>query len=279
VQKRSLPQLEVVPVRSLILHEDVENHRVERIMERLRDERVLKNPPIVGRTEDGGHRLIVLDGASRVTAARRLGFPHMLVQIVPYPSPTITLDPWHHLVVGMSLEMLAGKVERIDGVSLESMPWKDAERALHDREVLACLRSPGKRSIALLRSDRARAGLRPMRRLTHLYVTDPGLHRVREDQVEFPEEWLGEEWVLVLFPHFRQEDIIRFALRQRDRLPMGVTRHSVPNRALRVYYPTTWLQEETPLAAKRQRLAAFLEAKWEEGSIRHYPEGSTLYDE
>jgi len=279
VQKRSLPQLDIVSVRSLILHEDVEDHRVVRIMERLRDEKVLRNPPIVGQTDSGGGRLIVLDGASRVTAARRLRFPHMLVQIVPYPAPSITLEPWHHLVVGMSQEMLAEKAAAIAGVQLEPMAWKDAERALHEREVLACLRSPGKRTIGLTLSDHAQTGLKPLRRLTHLYVTDPGLHRVREDQVEFPEEWLGEEWVLVLFPHFLQEDIVRIALGMRDRLPMGVTRHSVPNRALRVYYPISWLHENIPIAAKRKRLAAFLEAKWEEGSIRHYPEGSTLYDE
>jgi hypothetical protein len=110
-------------------------------------------------------------------------------------------------------------------------------------------------------------------------VTDPGLHRIREDLMQFPEEWLGEEWVLVLFPRFRQEDIVQLAIRHRDRLPMGITRHAVPNRALRVYYPISWLRESTPLAAKKARLAAYLEAKWEEGSIRHYPEGSTLYDE
>jgi len=279
LQRNSLPQLEIVSLRSLVLHEDVEDHRVVRIMERIQDEQILRNPPIVGRTTQGDPRLIVLDGASRVTAARRLGFPHLLVQIVPYPSPSITLDPWHHLVVGMSLETLVGQAERIEGAELERMPWKEARKALQAGEILACLRSPRKRTIALRLSDHARTGLRPLRQLTHLYVTDPGLHRIREDLMQFPEEWLGEEWALVLFPNFRQEDIVQLAIRHRDRLPMGVTRHAVPNRALRVYYPISWLRETTPLAAKRDRLAAFLEAKWEEGSIRHYPEGSTLYDE
>jgi len=278
VQKKSLPRLEIVPVRRLILHEDVESYRVGRVSERLRQEQTLKNPPIVGRIRDH-KRLIVLDGASRVTAARRLGFPHLLVQVVPYPSSRIGLDPWHHLVVGTTLDDLAEKASRISGAVLENMPWSGASRALDERRILACLRSPGKRTVAMKLADQSRTGLRPIRELTHLYVTDPGLHRVREDLVAFPEEWLGEEWVLVVFPRFRQEDIVQLALRHEDRLPMGVTRHTVPNRALRVHYPVSRLRSHQPLHEKRRQLEIFLEERWEAGRIRHYPEPSTLYDE
>jgi hypothetical protein len=127
--------------------------------------------------------------------------------------------------------------------------------------------------------DPTKTGLRPIRELTRLYATDPGLHRVREDQVVFPSEWLGDERVFVLFPKFRQDDIMEFALRHKDRLPMGITRHAVPNRALRVFYPIGQLRSSRPLAEKRDHLRRFLETKWEEGSIRHYPETTTLYDE
>lgn len=278
MQKRSLPELDVVPVRQLILHEDVESYRVSRITEKLKQDRTLKNPPIVGRTE-AHKRLIVLDGASRVTAARRLGLPHLLVQIVPYPSVRIGLDPWHHMVVGMTLENLEARASRIPGAVLERLPWAEAAPALDQRRILACLRSPGKRAVGMRLVDRSRTGLRPLRELTHLYVTDPGLHRVREDLVAFPEEWLGEEWVLVVFPRFRQEDIVRLALRHQDRLPMGVTRHTVPNRALRVFYPVSRLRAHLPLREKRNHLKAFLEEKWERGQIRHYPEPTTLYEE
>jgi hypothetical protein len=278
VQKRTLPRLDIVPVRRLILHEDVENYRVGRITQRLKRDRRLKNPPIVGQTETH-KRLIVLDGASRVTAARRLELPHLLVQIVPYPSARIGLDPWHHLVVGTTLDQLEACASAIPGAVLERMPWTEASSALEERKILACLRSPGKRAVAMRLADRSKTGLRPLRELTHLYVTDPGLHRVREDLVAFPEDWLGEEWVLVVFPRFRQEDIVRLALRHEDRLPMGVTRHTVPNRALRVFYPLSWLRAHRPLREKRLQLRTFLEEKWEAGQIRHYPEPTTLYEE
>jgi hypothetical protein len=244
---------------------------------RFRGEKTLANPPIVGHHQNR-RRHIVLDGASRVTAARRLGYPHLLVQVVPYPSTEIGLDPWHHVVVGMSWSALVERAAAIEGARIEILPWTKASRLLDRRDALACLRSPGKPSAAL-RIAVGRTGLRPLRELTRLYATDPGLHRVREDQLVFPKEWLGEERVLVIFPRFPQTEIVRFALRLEDRLPMGITRHTVPNRALRVHYPLEWLRSSRSLAEKRRHLRRFLEERWEGGRIRHYPESSTLYDE
>jgi hypothetical protein len=278
MQKKLLPRLEIVPLRSLILHEDVETHRVNAVTERMREDGFLKNPPIVGRNGKD-HRFIVLDGASRVTAARRLKLPHLLVQIVTYPSAEIGLDPWHHVVVGMSWETLIESASHIPGAFLEIMTWRKAGPALERHQAQACIRAPGKKTAVLRVLDPERTGLRPVRQLTRLYATNPGLHRVREDQLYFPKEWLGEERVLVIFPRFAQEDIVRFALRLEDRLPMGVTRHTVPNRALRVYYPLRRLSVPMPLARKRMLLRRFLEERWGEGQIRHYPEPTTVYDE
>jgi hypothetical protein len=278
MQRQNVPDLQIVPVRSLILHEDVEPHRVAGIVERFRREATLRNPPIVGQN---GHkrRLIVLDGASRVTAARRLGFPHLLAQILPYPSPEIGLDLWHHVVVGMSWQVLVTRASEIPGAEVAITTWTKAQAMLDSRKALACLRAPGRPSAVLCLADPKRTGLWPLRELTHLYATDPGLHRVREDQLVFPKEWLGEERVLVIFPRFRQEEIVRIALRLKDRLPMGITRHTVPNRALRVHYPLAWLKSNRSIVEKRRHLALFLEERWAAGRIRHYPESTTLYDE
>lgn len=273
-----LPRLEIVSLRSLILHEDVEGHRVDRIVERFHAEGSLKNPPVVGRNPRY-RRLIVLDGASRVTAARRLGLPHFLVQIVPYPSPDIGLDPWHHIVVGMDWRTLVERASAIQGARVELTTMREADDALEKRTALASIRAPGRKPAVLKLVHPRHTGLGPIRELTRLYATDPGLHRVREDQLPLPEEWLGEERVLVLFPRFTQEDIVRLALRHEDRLPMGITRHTVPNRALRVHYPLRRLRGRASLVEKRRRLRKFLEERWETGRIRHYPEATTVYDE
>ena len=278
MQRRRLPRLDILPVHALVLHEDVESHRVNRILWRIAGDGFLQNPPIVG-TNNADSRYIVLDGASRVTAARRLRLPHLLVQVVDYPSPKILLDRWHHQVVGMSLETLVARAEKIRSLVLEPIASRDISAALEGGDILACLRAPHRRAVAVRSADPESRRMRPLRELTRLYATDPGLHRVREDQVEFPEEWLGEKRVLVHFRRFTQEDIVHLALHVSDRLPMGITRHLVRNRALRLFYPLDELRAKIPLADKQRRLKRFLEAKWEKGRIRYYPEPTTLYDE
>ncbi|MER3461009.1 MAG: hypothetical protein C4303_07905 [candidate division GAL15 bacterium] len=67
-----MPVLRFVPVEALIPHEQADRMRTEPLAERLRTEGVLKNPPVVTPIPDE-LRYVVLDGANRVAAARRLG--------------------------------------------------------------------------------------------------------------------------------------------------------------------------------------------------------------
>src|SRR5881409_3354271 len=75
-----LPDLRFVPVESLIPHEQHDGRRMQALVHRLRNQAVLKNPPIAAPFGDEGSeaRYVVLDGANRVTAAGAAGLPHML---------------------------------------------------------------------------------------------------------------------------------------------------------------------------------------------------------
>ncbi len=68
-----LPELHIVGLDDIVLHEDPDMERVARLVDRFSADGILKNPPVVGRSK--GHRRIVLDGANRVTALRKLGYP------------------------------------------------------------------------------------------------------------------------------------------------------------------------------------------------------------
>ncbi len=67
------PDLQVVPIEQCLLHEETDGARVARLSARLAADGVLRNPPILGRHE-GVEQLIVLDGATRVTALGALGY-------------------------------------------------------------------------------------------------------------------------------------------------------------------------------------------------------------
>ncbi len=108
-----LPELHIVALNDVVLHEDPDMERVARLVDRFSADRILKNPPIVGRSK--GHRLIVLDGANRVTALRKLGYSHVLVQELDLFDPGLSLGTWHHAIERLSAEELLDHAASIPG--------------------------------------------------------------------------------------------------------------------------------------------------------------------
>jgi len=90
------PHLRIVPTARLLLHEECDPERVERLGRLLGADGMLRNPPIAAPLEDGTY--VVLDGANRVTALRHLGVPDQVVQVVDYDDPGVQLDTWAHLL-------------------------------------------------------------------------------------------------------------------------------------------------------------------------------------
>ena len=112
-----LPELHIVGLNDVVLHEDPDMERVARLVDRFSADRILKNPPIVARSK--GHRRIVLDGANRVTALRKLGYSHVLVQELDLFDPGLALSTWHHAIEGLSADELLDHAASIPGLSIE----------------------------------------------------------------------------------------------------------------------------------------------------------------
>ena len=75
-----IPRLVLAPSDSIRFHENPERNRTLRLVERLQEEKCLRNPPIVASYRTGEY--VLLDGANRVSAFRELGYSHVPVQIV-----------------------------------------------------------------------------------------------------------------------------------------------------------------------------------------------------
>jgi hypothetical protein len=109
-----MPVLRFVPVADLIPHEQADQVRTEPLVQRLRTEGVLKNPPVVAPIP-GEPRYVVLDGANRVEAARRLGLPHLVVQVVDYEDPRLVVEAWTHVISGEDPQAFFEAVRGIEG--------------------------------------------------------------------------------------------------------------------------------------------------------------------
>ena len=135
-----LPDLRFVPTASILPHEQPDNSRLEPLVRKIRELSVLKNPPIVTTLSGEGTpeaRFVVLDGANRATAAKAAGFPHMIVQVVPYDEAHVVLGTWNHALSHYPHPEMQAALDRTPGLSYASTSVLHARAVLARREALA----------------------------------------------------------------------------------------------------------------------------------------------
>jgi len=276
-----LPRLAIVPMRSLVPHEEVDPARSEPLAGRLRAEGVLKNPPVVAPVE-GEDRYVVLDGTNRLVALGVLACPHVVVQIVDYDNPNLVLDTWFHLITGMSPEEFAGALHTLDGMRMEITTHLHARAELARRQAAAYATLPGAHASAdvhLLYVDggvHRRAAV--LTRLVNLYQARGHIHRVNTDSLEWLLPLYPDAAALVVFPRYEPSEIMELA-RQGAYLPAGITRHVIPGRALRLNFPLDVLFDDRSLEEKNAWLQGWLRAKLADKEVRFYQESTYLFDE
>lgn len=268
--------LRVVPLGDAILHEQVERTRVERLAARLRKDRLLKNPPIVAHF-DG--KYVVLDGASRVTALRQIAARDVVVQIVDYDSPELTLETWNHMLLDFPVDALFEALGRVPGLKIEATSVDGAEAALDKRESIASILLPNGEVFSLCAtSEQLEDQARVLNEVVATYDGRGAMYRVAHTDVERLLAEHGRLSALVVFPRYRPDEIRRLAL-SGSKLPMGITRHIIPGRALRLNIPLDLLERDAPLEEKNAWLDRWVEDRLLEHHVRYYQEPVFLFDE
>jgi L-serine kinase (ATP) / ParB family transcriptional regulator, heme-responsive regulator len=273
-------RLAIVPLHDVLLHEEIEQKRVDRLIERLRVDRVLKNPPIVAelRTPDQWTRYVVLDGASRTSALRALHSRDILVQIVDYHSPSLRLEAWHHLLLDVSPAELRRVIDELDCASLVEMDETTAREALERRDIIAYLLFSDGRVTGLSCPDDQVSQARTLNALVKAYEGRGEMYRVSTTDLEQLAAEHHRLSAVVVFPKYHPDEILRLALNG-AKVPMGITRHIIPGRALRVNLPLEILESDQALAEKNAWLDDWLTHKIQERHVRFYQEPVFLFDE
>jgi hypothetical protein len=266
------PTLRVVPIDYCLLHEQTDDARVARLAARLKADGVLRNPPVLGR-HDGVDSLIVLDGATRVTASRLLGLPYVVAQVVDYEDDTIQLHTWSHVLSGLLLDTLRAALDDEPALAARPCTPYEAENALAHRETLAYLAGGDGRCFALGHNADVIARAAALRRLFASYAGRATITRVP------PTDWAARldeqnDSVAVVYPTYTKRDIV--ALSQAGAvLPAGISRHVIPGRALRINVPI----DDTSLEQKQAWLDAWLRERRTGHGVRYYAEPTFLFDE
>ena len=267
--------LEVAPIDQVLPHEQIDDKRVARLMERLEADGRLVNPPIVTRWHG---RYVILDGATRFTAMHRLGYPHVIVQVVDPASKTFTLHTWYHAISSeRSMAELLAHLASIPGLRLAPLSTGDIPDAFHDPDTL-CYFLDREGMATAAQSAPGADRLAVMNELVASYTHWGSVERTLLTDLgrllgQFP-----QMTAVAVFPQFKPETVFDVASRG-ELLPAGLTRFVIPGRILRLNADLARLKQDEPLAAKRAWLNQYLEEKLARSRLRYYQEPVVLLDE
>lgn len=267
--------LRIVHSSDVIGHEEVDPKRVERLAQRLQVDGVLKNPPVV---VEAGDSYVLLDGATRVAALRKLGVGDVLVQVVDYHAPSIQLYAWCHVVVNLSKDELLKKLEALGGLDVKRMELDLARRALSLRTILCYFVLRDGTVLGAKGGMRLEAQVALLNDVVNLYRGEAEVYRVTTDEIEDLLEEYPELTAVAVFPSYSRGEIMRTSL-DGAKLPMGVTRHTISGRALGLNVDVVMLDSDIPLEQKNIWLESLIKRKIKDNRVRFYPESVMRFDE
>ncbi len=267
------PDLRIVPVATLHPHEEHDSQRSQPLIERLRNETIIINPPLVTPMQDD--KFVILDGANRVHSFSALGYPHILVQIATYESGFIELSNWQHIVAGWSSDQFIQHLRQIPEIGIDDEDDPAAICQIHfraeDRLMSVC--APEDLADSLHERNRL------LCQIVAKYQRHARLHRTPlTDPAEIYPLFPDAE-AIVMFPLYAPAEIIA-ASRDHAYLPPGISRHIVQGRAINVNYPLDALRDRnTPIEQKNADLLAWLQHKLANRQVRYYAEATYQFDE
>jgi len=267
--------LRIVHMEELIGHEEVDPGRVDRLVRRFQSDGVLKNPPVVATS---GPLHVVLDGATRVAALRKLGIRDVLVQVIEYDPTAIELDSWSHVIVGLLADELLTVVQGYEGLEVRATDLRTAKEALSGRKLLSYLLLPDGGVVTLAGGTDLEAEVALLNGMVGFYRSRAQVYRVMSADLDVLLDEYPDLSAVVVFRCYTCAEIMRTALNG-AKLPMGVTRHHISGRALGLNVDLVMLDSDIPLEHKNLWLAALIKSRIKNKRVRFYPEPIFRFDE
>jgi len=273
----SLPNLQILPVDSLILHEDHDVQRSLPLVEKLRSQGIIRNPPIVMPLNDGTDRYMVLDGANRVTSLQEMEFPHAVAQVVTAKDKNVNLQTWNHVIWGMSAKTLMTSLHKIGGIepvkvntnkSLDAPKYLPMQARFSDGRFFIFNEEP---------SDLA-THIQTLHKIVNTYKTYASLDRTSQTRIDSFKKVYPDLTALFIFPSFKIKTVLKLA-GQGILLPTGITRFTVSPRALHLNYPLHELSSAKPVEYKQDYLDHWIAQRVKKKGVRLYSEATFLFDE
>jgi len=263
----------VVPLDKVFPHEHVDPKRVARLAKRLETDGLLVNPTVVVQVDE---KFVVLDGASRITALKELGYAHAIVQIVS-DLEEIELRTWNHVICGAEAGHLVKMLDDLPEVStIESNPNKILDDMLELGGLCYIHAIDGK--VFIIQPAAGINHLEALNKLTNTYIENYQVLRTIKEKIEELQQEHPDLAALVVFPEYPVEQVLQIAKAGRV-LPAGITRFIIPGRVLRLNAELSLLKSDESVEEKNKWLYELVTEKQAGSRIRYYKEPVYLLDE
>ncbi len=274
-----LPTVKVVRIASLDFHERPDSQRFHYLKRRMSLDGCLRNPPIVARDGADASPLLI-DGVNRIEALRQLGVPDVLVQEVDVADSDLTLSTWHHVVEGYgSAELIAGVSKSAEVIACEPIFTPEGDYVPQFFDGGACtIVLPDRRCYVVCSEKTLDGRIETMNHVVGVLKSGTTRDRVSyTNMVDLSRNYPNLS-ALVCYKGYSKTDVLEYA-RRGKRFPSGVTRFSIPKRALSLSIPLTLLRDRDSLERKQARVDTLIENKIKQRKIRFYGEPTLYFDD
>jgi len=268
-------ELRLIKSDEVLLHEECEDNRYKRLIERFNEEKVLYNPLIVGRYKN---KFILIDGANRFEALRQMGCKAILAQLVNYKSSKVSLKSWYHFVNEMTMDDLK---DYLDKTGLSYRKWSASGRikkGIRKVNQVGVVSKNGE-AICIKFSRDLNEMLKSLCALNKFYETQFSYLRIDSDtDISNIDELSPDDGLLFVYPLFKKEHIVKIT-KLKQKLPAGITRHLIPNRVLHIKLLIDTLITDQNLEHRNNELEKFIQYKIDTKKVRLYKEPILVFDE
>lgn len=273
----NLPNLQILPIQDLILHEDHDRQRTLPLVSKLRAQGILRNPPIVMPLDDGTGRYMVLDGANRVTSLQEMEFPHIVAQVAKANDPLVKLQTWNHVVWGLKPKTLMTALKKVKGLDVIKVNTRKSMDAPKYMPVQARL-PDGTFYMLVEEPSELPQHIATLHKIVDAYKNRASLDRTSQTLTESFHSIYPDLTALVIFPNFKIKTVLKLA-GQNIVLPTGITRFTASPRVLHLNYPLHELSSGKPIEYKGEYLQHWIQDRIKNKGVRHYAEATFLFDE
>jgi hypothetical protein len=250
-------RLQIVPTDKLRAHEEIIPFNFQRLRESMLNMGRLVDPIIV----DKDH-FIVIDGNHRTAVLDSIKCPNAACQLIDYQSDEIGIGSWFPVSKTV-------KHGEIPGFEAEAVDFEAGMSAIERMEgtFLYVKKLNGRKECYLYNSNERKVeGVIAQQRKFLKAMEGRDVQYVADDKVE---EYMDRGYSAFYRRLYTKEEIVAEALAGR-RMPPKSTRHTIPERIIRMNLHLGWLAE--PPEACKQMMDEMLKRRLNEGSIRRYTE-------